>query len=296
MSVLEKHGWWQRILAGRVRCRRSGDPSGVALLQPGVPNDDNRTGDWSVDIVESCAVCLAHECIFRHLGAGDLAVLSALQQRRVVMAGAALFTDGHSPQGLFILCSGRVKVTASSVGGRSLILRIAGPGDVLGLSALISNTTYAVSARALELTQFNFIARDAFLRFLEDRSDLWSRVAAHLAAEVHRSQRQVSRIALAPTARAKLAGLLLDWIDGEAGKPGAAIRFSLPLTHEEVGELIGSSRETVARLFAQFRRQNLIQVRGRFVTVPDRRRLEAMTDTIAGPARRPTRFLTLAAR
>jgi CRP/FNR family transcriptional regulator len=250
-----------------------------------------------VDIVESCAVCSAHECIFRHLGAEDLAELTALQQRRVVMAGAALFTEGHTPHGLFVLCSGRVKVTASSVAGRTLILRLAGPGDVLGLSAVVLNAAYGVSARALELTQFNFIARDAFLRFLEGRSDLWVRVATHLAAEVHRSHRQVSRIALAPTARAKLAGLLLDWIEGDAGTTGASIRFSLPLTHEEIGELIGSSRETVARLFTQFRRQNLIQARGRFVTVPDRRRLEAIADQVPAPSRRPAaRLLTLAAR
>lgn len=268
---------------------------GAGWLQPRPWNDDNGTKDPCVDIVENCAVCSARECIFRHLGAGDLSALSTIQQRRVVMAGAALFTEGHSPQGLVVLCSGRVKVTASSAGGRTLILRIAGPGDVLGLSAVISNTAHAVSARALELTQFNFLARDAFLCFLADRSDLWSRVATHLAAEVHRSQRQVSRIALAPTARAKLAGLLLDWIDGDAAKPGAPIRFSLPLTHEEVGELIGSSRETVARLFAQFRRQNLIHARGRFVTVPDRRRLEAIADN-APAHRRAARLLTLAAR
>lgn len=246
-----------------------------------------------MDIVESCAVCSARECIFCHLSAGDLTELGAIRQRRVVMTGAALFTEGHSSQSVFVLCSGRIKLTTSSASGRTLILGIAGPGAVLGLGAVISNGVYDVSARATELTQYSFIPRQEFLDFLNGRADVWVRVAEQLAAEVRRAIRQISRIALASTAGAKLASFLIEWIASDAS-PGAA-RVSLPLTHEEIGELVGCSRETVARVFGQFRRQGLIHVRGRFVSVPDRRRLEAIANNIS-PPRLSSRPLTLAAR
>lgn len=241
-----------------------------------------------MELVERCASCAARDCVFFHTGSDGLEVLHHAKRRGVCAAGASLFVEGQAPRGLFVLCAGRVKVSASSPAGRSVIVRVAGPGDVLGLSAVIRAEPFDVSARALELTQFGFIPRDEFLRGLADDRDLALRVARHLSAEVRRAYQQVSRIALAPSARAKLASLLLEWIGDQPGRSEPTpLRLQMLLTHEEIGELIGCTRETIARLLAEFRRERLIESRGRFITVPDRGRLEAVAGSTPGVASFP---------
>ncbi|MBI2955862.1 MAG: cyclic nucleotide-binding domain-containing protein, partial [Acidobacteria bacterium] len=118
-----------------------------------------------------------------------------------------LFLEGDPCRGLYVLCSGKAKLTTSSARGRSLIVRMANPGEVLGLAAAVSNASYDLSAEALEPTQVNFLAREDFLRFLHKYGEVAARVAQHLSMELHRAYRQMARIALAPSARAKLAGL-----------------------------------------------------------------------------------------
>ena len=86
----------------------------------------------------------------------------------------------------------------------------------------------------------------------------------------------MARIALASTARAKLAGLLLDWADQAAKRAASDVHFQLRMTHEEIGELVGSSRETIARILSDFRRRGLIQSEGRSITISDRSKLEAL--------------------
>ncbi len=233
---------------------------------------------YGLPIMQSCLACSVREDrLFCNLGLEALAELDSIRQTSVYPAGALLFVEGQPCRGLFILCSGKAKLTTSSARGQSLIVRVAEGGEVLGLSAAVSNSAYDLSAETLEPTQASFLAREDFLRFLHRHGEVSVRVAQYLSTELHRAHRQMARIALAPSARAKLAGLLLEWGSSDAQPPPRGATFQLALTHEEVGELIGSSRETVARNLSQFRRQGLVQVNGALVTLLDPIRLEALT-------------------
>ncbi len=233
---------------------------------------------YGLPIIQSCLACSVREDrLFCNLGLEALAELDRIRQTSVYPAGALLFVEGQPCRGLFILCSGSAKLATSSARGRSLIVRVAEEGEVLGLSAAVSNAAYDVSAEALEPVQVSFLPREDFLRFLHQYGEVSVRVAAHLSMELARAHRQMARIALAPSARAKLAGLLLEWGNSDAQPPPRGATFQLALTHAEIGELIGSSRETVARILSQFRRQGLVQVRGALITLLDPIRLEALT-------------------
>jgi CRP/FNR family transcriptional regulator len=233
---------------------------------------------YGLRIIHSCLACSVREDrLFCRLSSEALAALDAIRQTSLYPAGAVLFVEGQPCRGLFILCSGKAKLTTSSARGRSLIVRVAEEGEVLGLSAAVSHSPYDVSAETLEPAQVNFLPREDFLRFLHQYGEVSVRVAQQLSAELHRAHRQMARIALAPSARAKLAGLLLEWGSSDVHPPPKGSAFQLALTHAEVGELIGSSRETVARILGQFRRQNLVQVKGTLVTLLDPARLEALT-------------------
>lgn len=238
---------------------------------------DRSPSPYGLEIIQSCLTCPAREDhLFCHLGPEALARLESIRQTSVYPKGAVLFVEGQPCRGLFILCSGKVKLSTSSSQGRSMIVGIAETGEVLGLSAAMSEGVYAVNAHTLEPTQVNFIPREEFLHFLQEQSDVAYRVARQLSLDLRRAYQQVSRIALAPTARAKLIGLLLEWGEREPQAAGKARRFQLRLTHEEVGEMIGSSRETVTRLLNDLRRRGLIQIKGAQVVLPDPARLAAL--------------------
>src|SRR5512141_1664362 len=96
--------------------------------------------------------------------------LESIKFTTVYPRGSILFAEGEAPRGVFILCSGRVKLTASSTEGRTLILKIAEPGEVLGLSAAILGKQYQMSAETLEPSQVNFVKRNDFLSLLQNHA------------------------------------------------------------------------------------------------------------------------------
>src|SRR5205085_8884852 len=85
------------------------------------------------------------------------------------------------PRGVFIICSGRVKLTTSSTEGKTLIVKIAEEGEVLGASATILGKTYEVSAETIEPSQVNFIKRDDFLKFLNTSPEACMHTAQQLS-------------------------------------------------------------------------------------------------------------------
>jgi CRP/FNR family transcriptional regulator len=212
--------------------------------------------------------------LFCNLEPAALQELNSLRQSSLYPKGAVLFVEGQPARGIFVLCTGKAKLSTASPQGRAVILRIAEAGEVLGLSAVLAGQAYEANAETLEPAQVNFLPGPDFLRFLQHHGQVSVRVAQHLSMELRRAYQQVSRIALGASARAKLAALLLDWA-GRDGQPAASgLRFQLRLKHEEIGELLGSTRETVSRLFGEFRRQGLVQTKGSLITLrnPDRLR------------------------
>ena len=232
---------------------------------------------YGLPIIQSCVTCPVREQrLFCNLGAPALEQLNAIRQSSVYPAGAVLFVEGQPARGLFVVCSGKVKLTTSSPTGKTLILRIAEPGEVLGLSAVVANTDYEVNGETLEPTQVSFVSQVDFLRFLQQHGEVSLRVAEHLSVELRHAYHQLARIALAPTARAKLASLLVDMASHSPQPTEKGARFQLHLSHEEVGELIGSSRETVTRLLNEFRRKKFIETKGAWVILTQPAKLKAL--------------------
>ena len=184
--------------------------------------------------------------------------------------GAILFHEDDPSNVTAVICTGQVKLSCTSKEGKTLILRIAMPGDVLGLSAVITGTRYEVTAEALEPTLVKSIRRDDFLSFLEKHGEASMHAAKSLSEEYKSVFFDARRLALAPSAAGRLASVLLEW--GRAascGKP--EMRFTMALTHEELASLAGTSRETVTRTLGKFKKDKLIQVRGStiWIVAPD---------------------------
>jgi len=203
-------------------------------------------------------------------------MLDAIKFTSVYPKGSILFVDGEEPRGVFILCSGRAKLTTSSAEGRTLIVKIAEPGEVLGVSATILGRRYEVSAETLEPSQLNFIKREDFLRFLNAHTEACMHTAQQLSEKYQAAQREIRSLGLAQSTGEKLGKLLLDWcaLHGEATPKG--VRLKVLLTHEEIAQMIGTTRETVTRLLSDFKRRNVIEVKGSTILILQKSELERM--------------------
>jgi CRP/FNR family transcriptional regulator len=202
--------------------------------------------------------------------------LDTIKFTSVYPKGSILFVDGEEPRGVFILCSGRAKLTTSSSEGRTLIVKIAEPGEVLGASATILGRPYEVSAETLEPSQLNFIKRDDFLRFLNAHTEACMHTAQQLSEKYQSAQREIRSLGLAQSTAEKLGKLLLDWcaLHGETAPNG--IRLKVLLTHEEIAQMIGTTRETVTRLLSDFKRKKIVEVKGSTIVVLRKAELERM--------------------
>lgn len=192
------------------------------------------------------------------------------QVSRVYPPGYQLFTEGEMPRGIYLLGTGRVKLFSTAAQGKVFITKIARPGELLGLNAAVLGKPYLVSAEVVEPSRINFIARDVFLAFLDRSPRAASDAIRQLSANYYDAQRDLRALALSQSAREKLAKLLLEWVE-QAGEPqdGGDIWLRVYLTHEEIAQMIGSSRETVTRMFSDLTRRKVIEGRGEALRVRD---------------------------
>lgn len=190
-------------------------------------------------------------------------------------AGAILFLEKQDLRGIFLLCSGRVKLSISSSGGKRLTMRIAKSGEILGLTAQMSGTPYEVTAETLEPCQVAFVRRDDFSRFVTKHPGIYQAMIRQLSAQYNNACEQLRTVGLSASANEKLARLLLHWSsEGKETKEGTQIR--VPLTHEQIAECVGSTRETVTRTLSEFKTRHLVTLKGTTIMIPNRAALEAI--------------------
>jgi CRP/FNR family transcriptional regulator, cyclic AMP receptor protein len=239
--------------------------------------EDGMNTPYGLEIVESCQNCkFRREHSFCNLTPPVLKAFSAVSHQTTFPGGATLFVEGQTPRGVFLLCSGKVKLSTTSRDGKVLILKMAGPGDMLGLSAVISGTAYEVTAETGMPCQVNFVQREALLSLLEKHGEAGLRSAQTLSREFQSAYRDIHDLILARSSAGKLAKLLLSWTPPVTDNANKEIRVRYGLTHEEMAQMIGASRETVTRLLGDLRRKQLIRLEGSTLVIRNRMALEAL--------------------
>lgn len=229
---------------------------------------------YGLALVERCDGCPGHESDhFCNLTEETLRDLDAVRFATLYPKGALLFVEGQPARGVYVLCEGRVKLSSTSSDARVIITRIVRPGEILGLCSVLTGGTYEVTAETLEPCHVNFVRRDDFLRLLAVHAEASLRAAQQLSRNYRAALEQVRMLGLSHSAAGKLARFLLEAGDGLSEE-----HVKLALTHEEIGQLIGASRETVTRLFSEFKQEHIIEVKGSTLRLSDRRALESLAN------------------
>jgi CRP/FNR family cyclic AMP-dependent transcriptional regulator len=206
------------------------------------------------------------------------AVAEALEQDALTTSyptGAVLFAEGQSPRGVFIVRRGRVKLSVCGSDGRTLILRIADVGCPLGVAAVVSGRQYEATAETQEPAEISFLRQSDLLRLMRQHGEFALWVTQNISADYASTCREIRDLILSDSASEKLARLLVTWLDQNTKSKNPS-QMKLALTHEEIGQMIGSSRETVSRLFAGFKKQRIIQQTGSTLVIPSRIALESL--------------------
>jgi CRP/FNR family transcriptional regulator len=214
-----------------------------------------------MELVEDCGTCkLCVDGFFCHLPKSVMEAFQPLKFTVAYSAGATLFVEGQVCRGVYILCKGRVKLSASSKEGRTLIFKVAQPGEVLGLNAAVSGIPHETTAETGQPCQLNFVKRDDFLKFLAKYPDACLHAATSLSRECQQAYQHLRSFVTA-SAPERIARLMLDWSQDDS-RLATAHGIKVALTHDEIGQIIGMSRETVTRTLSNFRQQRIADLHG----------------------------------
>jgi CRP/FNR family transcriptional regulator len=188
-----------------------------------------------------------------------------------------LFTQGDDARCLYLICSGYLKLTAGRAEDRHMIVRVAGPGSMLGLYAVLSHGVYEVTAESLTPAQLRPVERERFMNFLRSHKEAQLRAVQCICQEYRFALQDACRISLSETVAARLARLLIELAHqiGEHTDKGE-YRFPLLLTHEELASMTCTTRETVTRTLGQFRKEGWISIEDSMVTVHDTNHLQSL--------------------
>jgi CRP/FNR family transcriptional regulator, cyclic AMP receptor protein len=235
-----------------------------------------RHSPYGLPVTDNCMTCKLRNSNFScALSKPSLEGLDQIKHATAYPEGAMIFVEGQTPRGVYILCQGRAKLMTTNSDGRSLIVKIAEPGDILGLHAVVSGKPYELAVETLQPSQLAFVGREDFLRFLKSHGDACLQAAQQLSHECQSAYDVIRSIGLSHSVSEKMARLLLQW-SVDAKLTDGAIRLKLSLTHEEMAQLIGTSRETVTRTLSQFKKQRVLELSGSTLIIRNRAALEQM--------------------
>lgn len=188
--------------------------------------------------------------------------------------GNVLFTEGEPARGIYILLTGRATVSISSSGGKTVILRVAQSGDVLGLNSTLRNCNYDATVQTLEPCRTDFVSRSELMGLMERSQQFTQVVLRELSHELTELADRARSLLLSQTSSVRLAKLLLEWGTRATANGSPLVRIEKSFTQEEIAQMIGSSRETVTRLLTTLSRRHIIEITADSILIHDWRALE----------------------
>lgn len=187
--------------------------------------------------------------------------------------GETIFREGNPPLAVFCVYSGLVKLFKTSRRGEEQVIRLLGPGEIVGYRALLTNEPYAATAEALEPTTICMVSKPTLITLIRESPELALRLLARLGHELRHAEDQMVR-RTEETVKERAAQLLL-WLSMRDAKAGdAEDRIGGSLQRAEMAQMIGTTPETMSRTLKLFARRGLINLTRTSIKISDRAGLE----------------------
>jgi CRP-like cAMP-binding protein len=186
--------------------------------------------------------------------------------------GQTIFFQGNPPFGLYCINSGKIKITTTGNDGKESILRIAGPGDVLGHRSLFSDETYHATATVIEDAVICFMDKKFIYKAIETEPTVALNLIQKLSREMGSAEARTAAMAQ-KNVRERLAELFLMLKKTYGIQDGNRWKLDIKLTREEIASMVGTANETVIRFISEFKDEGLIEQEGKTIFVTDEKKL-----------------------
>ena len=206
-----------------------------------------------------CATCVLHQS-FCDFTEEVRSVFDGLKTTVTYRTGEVIFDEGTRCHSVFAVCEGRVKLATSSTEGRTLLLRVAGPGEVLGIAeAVLGSVPYECSAIATEPATAAVIPRETFIRFIRSYPKACLAMTVALSEQYKSAQREAKFLAFGETSTMRLARLLLEWAAARRDPNAGGMHIPLRMTNTDLAQAVGSTRETITRILGNLFHDGVIE-------------------------------------
>jgi CRP-like cAMP-binding protein len=209
---------------------------------------------------------LKHIKLFSGLSQAELQEMDRITRMQEIKKKQPIYLPGDPANTVYLLKKGRVKIASSASSGKEVTFEILEAGEIFGELEVLEDSPRETHAEALDDALICAIRREDFDRYLSEHPDLSVKLTKLIGLRLRKIQTRVEDLVFRD-APARLAHLLLELSKTDGAPEGAGLRLHAKLTHQEMANLIGCSRETVSTILGQFREQGLIRIDGRSIIV-----------------------------
>lgn len=221
---------------------------------------------------------LRHSEIFESFNPVELGRLLGILEELELPKHHTLFSPGAPCEAIYFIERGRVRVTRLSPEGKTVILALLGPGELLGDAAWESGE-HDSYAETLEEACVYQISREAFQNFIRENPEFGLRFIGILGGKLKQAQARIEDLVFRQVP-SRVARLLLSLAESHGRVTPSGIRVEFPLTHQEIADMVGSSRVTVTQILNRFRSSKWINIESKRVTIHD---VDALEELVRHP-------------
>jgi CRP/FNR family transcriptional regulator len=217
---------------------------------------------------------LRHSEIFESFNPVELARLLGILEELELPKHHVIFSPGVPSEAIYFIETGRVRVTRLSAEGKTVILALLGPGEIIGEAAWEAGE-HDSYAETLEDSRIYQIGREAFQGLIRENPDFGLRLIQIIGVRLKQAQARIEDLVFRQVP-SRVARLLISLAESHGKVTPKGIRVEFPLTHQEIADMVGSSRVTVTQILNKFRSSNWIEIESKRVTIHNLDALEDM--------------------
>lgn len=211
--------------------------------------------------------------IFCVLESQDLTDVNQHKVMNSYKKGQTIFFQGNPPFGLYCISTGKIKVTKIGNDGKESIVRIAGPGDVLGHRSLFSKEPYTATATVIEDSAVCFLDKNFIYNIIQNKPEVSLQIIERLSKDMGAAEKKSASMSQ-KSARERLAELFLHFSKsyGEEQENGD-IKLNIKLNRDEIASIVGTAHETIIRLISEFKTEEILRQEGKIIFIIDQEKL-----------------------
>lgn len=211
--------------------------------------------------------------IFCELEHAALADVSHHKVMNSYKKGQTIFFQGNPPFGLYCIASGKIKVSKVGNDGKESIIRIAGPGDVLGHRSLFAKENYSATATVIEDAAICFVDKNYIYSLLKKEPSIALSMIEKLSIDMGAAEARNASMSQ-KSARERLAELFLHFMKAYGHEEAdGRVRLDIKLNRDEIASIVGTAHETIIRLISEFKEENILEQDGKVIYIVDEDKL-----------------------